>query len=119
MPCHPTGMNTHTRPAPIPLKPDPVAARGVVTRALVRACAAHLIAKNDAAAGFPSEVVARIWPHDSDAHFVTRAAVTPGTTSSIPSLLRTAAADFLTSLGPMSAGSQLLARGMSLSFGQD
>ena len=57
------------------------------------------------------------WPHDSRLRLDHQSCNEPprGTTSA-PGLLRTLNANFLSSLGPASAGSQLLSRGISLSF---
>ena len=108
---------TYSRQGGIPLRPDPSAVRDAALTSLYRACTAHLIAASGLRSAYPGEVLARTWPHDRDAHWlVTKAAVSPASTSSVPALLQTALVDFLTMLGPMSAGSQLLARGISLSF---
>lgn len=83
-------------------------------RSFHRACVSHLLAFNSAA--YPADVARETWPHDTDATWIAKAAISPTTTASASGLLRTVLANFLTSLGPASAGSQLLARGISLSF---
>lgn len=103
-------MNART---PVPLRPDHDAVRKGLLKSLVRAVISHL---STSKAGYPVEFAEQKWPTDTDAHWLTKAATTPTTTTSAPSLLRTLNADFLTSLGPMSAGSQLLQRGIVLSF---
>lgn len=84
--------------------------------ALVRAATAHLLTASGSKAGYPSEVAAARWPGDSDTLWLTKAAVSPATTGSVPVLLSTLLVDFLTTLGPVSAGAQLLSRGLQLSF---
>src|SRR5262245_4021305 len=107
------------RPAGIPLRADRDALGHNVTKSLVRAGIAHMLAKNDLARRYPGDIAEQMWPHDSDAAWLTKAATSPATTTSIPSLLQTANADFLATLGPMSAGSVLLSRGVQLAFGQN
>jgi Phage capsid family len=107
------------RPAGIPLRADPDFARRATTKSLIRACAAHLMAASNSDLGYPHEVVERTWPGDTDAHWLTKTALNPASTTSVPVLLQTALADFLIMLGPASAGAVLLSRGISLSFDQN
>jgi hypothetical protein len=62
------------------------------------------------------DLIARNWPHDKDVELLVRAAVSPNSMTTTTALVETALADFIVSLGPQSAGAQLLARGLQLSF---
>jgi Phage capsid family len=103
-----------------PLVPEDLARgrdlRADARRSFFRACVAHLLAASNSNLGYPHEVAERTWAGDRDVAWLTRAATAPTSTTSAPGLLRTMLADILTSLGPASAGSTLLSRGISLSF---
>jgi hypothetical protein len=63
----------------------------------------------------PDEVARSLWGDDRDVALVLRAAVSPTTIAGAPGLAQIAKA-FLTTLVPMSAGADLLARGIELNF---
>jgi hypothetical protein len=107
-----------TRPNPIPLRYDYAAARRRGADALIRGICALLCARAEPTL-YPDEIVVRNWPDDRDAQLIVKAAVAPATmttTAWAQSLASTALTDLILSLGPASAGSQLLKRGMQLSF---
>jgi hypothetical protein len=79
---------------------------------LTRAVIAAGLAKIDKT--LPSEVIRAQWA-DSKAELILRAAVSPATLASAPALTRVAVA-FLETLTPMSAGADLLRRGIGLRF---
>jgi len=103
-------MNEHTR---VSLRPDRDAVRRGVLKSLTRAVVSHLATSKD---GYPFDFAQEKWPTDTDAHWLTKAATSPTTTTAAPSLLQTLTADFLSSLGPVSAGAALLDHGIKLSF---
>jgi hypothetical protein len=83
----------------------------------VRAAVSHLIAAhlND----FPEHTAACYYPRDHDVSLLTRAAVSPASVSGsgwADSLAQTSVADFMIAIGPQSAGSALLRRGINLQF---
>jgi hypothetical protein len=85
---------------------------------LIRAVAAQLIAYAEQA--LIGDVARRHWPHDRDAELIIKTATSPATMTTAAwagSLAATAVADFLLSMGPASAGSTLLRRGLQLQFG--
>jgi hypothetical protein len=101
---------------PAPLRPD-FSARGKGDL-FVKAAYCHLIAK--ASSGeFATEIAARHYANDRNVELVTRAAVSPATITGsgwADSLAQTSVADFMLAIGPQSAGSALLKRGISLQF---
>jgi Phage capsid family len=104
-----------------PLVPEDLARNGLAVRngtlrSLTRACISHLMAASDGGKSYPHDIAESTWPTDRDCHFIVKAATSPTTTTTAPSLLRTLSADFLNSLAPVSAGSALLQRGLTLSF---
>jgi hypothetical protein len=100
-------MNTIQRPF---LPTDRAARNASFVRAAAATCIAHI--EN----GRPADVVSRLWPRDETSALVARSATTPTTTTTASALATTATTDFLTSLGPQSAASQLMAQGLVLSF---
>jgi hypothetical protein len=106
-------MNTHHLQG-IPLRPDPRQVRRFAVNALMRAVTAIAAAKvwNED----PQKVVAQRWPSDADAATVTKAAVSPLTTSTGSSLLKTLTVNFIESLSGISAGAELLGMGLQLAF---
>jgi hypothetical protein len=82
-------------------------------RSLVRAAIATGVAKLDSNIR-PAAYAARQWPNDRTVEHLIRGAVSPLSTSSAPPATVTAA--FLTTLIPVSAGADLLARGLGLNF---
>jgi hypothetical protein len=80
------------------------------------ACASLLAAANN---DFPQAVAKAHWPEDRNVELMTKAAVSPATITGsgwADSLAQTSVADFMISIGPQSAGSALLKRGISLQF---
>jgi hypothetical protein len=105
-------MNIHRRQQ-LPLRPDPDAARERSVRSLTRAAIATGISALDKQT-HPQEFVKRTWDdHCSD--MILRAAVTPTSFAGSPALAHVSVA-FLESLVPISAGSDLLRRGLGLNF---
>jgi hypothetical protein len=107
-----------SKPFAVPLRPDYAAARRRGADALIRAVSALLIARAEPSL-YPADVVTKNWPEDRDASLIVKAAVAPATMSTSAwagSLAATALTDFIMTLGPASAGSQLLKRGLQLSF---
>jgi hypothetical protein len=103
-----------------PLVPEDLRRNGrnADLQSLFRACVAAGRGAYDRACPGPDQV-ARAWPRDRDAAalLVTRAAVSPASTSSMPALLATLVRDFIAALGPVSAGAQLFEQGLELTFG--
>src|SRR5262245_24623338 len=60
-----------------------------------------------------SELCAQQYPHDQDAMLILRGAVAPTKMSAIQNILF---ADVMATLGPVSVGATLLARGLQLQF---
>ena len=109
----------YSRPKGVPLRPDYSAAANAGATSLVRACTACLLAAGKTELGYPADIARKNWPHDSDVATIVKAASSPATTTSSAALLQTAVQDFLGVLGPASAGSQLLGRGLRFSFQQN
>src|SRR5262245_14465961 len=103
-------------PQRIPLRPDAGALARRNADALTRAVTAHLLAEHQH--GFPADVLRHHWPDDKVAGLIVRAQTSPATTTSAAwsELVGSAQADFVSTLGPLSAGAQLLSRGIQLSF---
>jgi hypothetical protein len=103
-------------PRPIPLRPDPNARTRQGADAFVRAATALCITVNEKR-GDVDVTIRRLYPGEEGraASLVTRAASTPAVLAS-NSLAATATADFISTLGPMSAGAQFLQRGLALTF---
>jgi len=97
----------------IPLKPDYAAARDAALASLVRAAIATGMAKLDRSFT-PADYAKRTW-NDRSVDLVLRAAVSPTALSSAGPLAQIAVA-YLESLVPVSAGADLLARGIGLNF---
>jgi hypothetical protein len=106
-----TAMNAPPRMG-IPLRPDPLARRDAAVASLVRAVLSIALSKLDRTAR-PSEI-ARRWD-DRTVDLVLRAAVSPTSVAGTPALAQVAVA-FLDALVPVSAGADLLARGVQLNF---
>jgi Phage capsid family len=104
---------------PFPLRYDYAAGgRNRASKSLIRGICALLAARAEPAS-YPDEIVRHDWPDDRDAALIVKAAVSPATMTTSAwagSLAATALADLIMSLGPASAGSQLLKRGLQLSF---
>jgi hypothetical protein len=104
--------------SPIPLRPDPSAARAAALASLSRASLAIARAAMDKSVQ-ASDLARRSWPNDRTAvEIVTRAASSPATLSNptwAGALAATATA-YLAALVPVSAGADLLQRGIQLSF---
>jgi hypothetical protein len=105
----------------IPLRPDSAAVARANVTALMRACVPVMLGAYDKRNTSTAGVLAQKWPHDRDAARLleTRAASSPATLTSYASVMHTAIADFIDSLGPASAGAALLAQGLELTFDGD
>jgi hypothetical protein len=96
-----------------PLVPEDlrrVAPAQPITRAVIATALAATRAVNH-----PIEVARELFGNDRDVELVLRAAVSPGTIANTPALTQIAKT-FLTALIPVSAGADLLGRGIGLSF---
>jgi hypothetical protein len=103
----------NARPQGIPLRPDYNASQRAAVDSLVRAAIATGLAKLDRNIR-PSEYARRTWD-DRNVDLILRAAVAPTALSNTPALATIAVA-FLETLVPLSAGADLLARGIGLNF---
>jgi len=83
--------------------------------ALTRAVIAHGLTKIDGSQGNPARYAQRNWGDDPTLGLVLRAAVSPATLAGTPALAQVAVA-LLEALVPVSAGADLLARGLALRF---
>src|SRR5262245_60181370 len=101
--------------AGIPLRPDYGAVRQRNVTSLVRAAIASGRAVFHPEHN-PGRLAARTWPSDDGALFLTKAATSPASMTSASALMRTVVYDLLATLGPISAGAQLLQRGLQLDF---
>src|SRR5262249_47048635 len=101
------------RPVPVPLRPDPGVVHDNAMRALVRSAIAIGINKLEPS-NLPRDYVRRMWPGDRDVPLILRAAILPARTADVP--LAAVATAFLAALVPVSAGADLLKRGLSLNF---
>jgi hypothetical protein len=105
---------------PIPLRPDPSAVRNaaleVMTRAAIATARAELFNDPD-----PARVARQLWPGDKATfEFVQRAASSFATAADAAwagPLATIRVEELLTNLGPLSIGSRLLQKGITLSFG--
>jgi hypothetical protein len=100
-------MNT-PRPAGIPLRPDRDLYEREQRRSLVRSITAKALGRDD-----PSGLLQRTWPHDTGAETILKAAVSPTSTSSFPSITTAAT---LPALAPQSASVRLFASAMQISL---
>ena len=98
----------------IPLRPDPDALSRAAATSIIRA--AICIARGELEKpACPSEIARRDYADDRGLNFVMRAAQTPTSLANAPALA-TISQSFLDILRPVSAGADLLARGIGLSF---
>jgi hypothetical protein len=97
----------------IPLKPDYSAASSADLASLVRAVIATGLAKFDRTST-PADIARKQW-NDRAVDLVLRASVTPHTLSNTP-VLATVSVALLEALVPVSAGADLLQRGIALNF---
>src|SRR5215467_1054700 len=81
-----------------------------LVRAVIATCLAAMKRPNH-----PEEVARSMWGGDRDVEMVLRAAVSTATIASTPALTQIAK-QFLSTLVPVSAGADLLQRGIGLSF---
>ena len=102
-------------PYAVPLRPDLSARASRPAGAVVRLAAANLLANINRVK--VDDVIAERWKNDDVLPMLCRAAVSPAMTTDLTSLAASAVGDFLVSLGPKSAGSVLLSRGLALTFG--
>jgi hypothetical protein len=100
-------------PRPIPLRPDPTASRDAAVASLTRAAIATGLGAIDKAR--PVSEHARRWADDRGMELVLRAASSPATLAGNPALAHIAVA-FLDALTQLSAGADLLQRGLALNF---
>jgi hypothetical protein len=107
-------MSTQFSPQGIPLRPDPRQVRRFAVNAMMRAASA--IASSQVWNRNAERVAQERWPSDQDVQAVIKGAVTPATTASAAALMRTLTSDFISSLGPISAGAELLGMGLQLKF---
>jgi hypothetical protein len=105
------GMNERPRMG-IPLVPDRQSVNRAAVRSLTRAVIASGLTALDKS-NRPSEFARRMWGDDRTTELVLRAAVTPATLAGNPAIAQVAAS-FLDVLVPMSAGADLLNRGVKL-----
>jgi hypothetical protein len=103
---------------PIPLRPDPGALRRAAVNTVTRSATALVLAceRPDAPRQDPVKLAADLFPGDRDVGLLTRAAVTPTTTTSAASLLSTLTEYFLESLSGVWASATLLEETLQLSF---
>jgi hypothetical protein len=99
----------------IPLRANPAAIRERSVSALMRVAVAHARAVFDPIRS-PADMAAKLWPRDTDVATILKAATTPTTVAASSALAQTIIFDFIASLAPASAGAQLLAQGLELSF---
>ena len=98
----------------IPLRPDPDALARAAAASVIRA--AICLARGELEKPTrPSEIARRDYADDRGLDFVMRAAVSPTSVAGAPALTQIGVA-FLDVLRPVSAGADLLARGIQLSF---
>jgi hypothetical protein len=107
-------MNAHPRQQ-LPLRADPDAVRERSITSLVRAAIAVGISAFDKGTTRAADYAKQTWD-DHGADMVLRAAVSPATLAGNPALARVSVA-FLEALTPISAGADLLQRGLQLNFG--
>src|SRR3954454_24900601 len=87
---------------------------GAATRSVARACAAVYLGEIH---GRNAEsIVKGTWPDDNTALFLTRAAVSPTTTTSAPAIAPPITASFLRATAPSSAAARLFERSLQLDF---
>jgi hypothetical protein len=98
----------------MPLVPDPDARRDASVASLVRAAIAVGISSLDKQTR-PQEYAKRTWDADHKVDMILRAAVSPASLAGSPALAHVAIA-FLETLIPLSAGADLLRRGLGLNF---
>jgi hypothetical protein len=104
-------MNSNT---PIPLRLDPDARNEEAVRALTRAAIAIGLGARDKTVS-PREILRRQWGDDHLSDMCVRASVAPATIAANAAIVRVGYA-FLNALVPMSAGADLLQRGIQLSL---
>src|SRR5262245_34454278 len=81
-PCHAGHLDQHTRPAGIPLRPDPDVLTRRGARALTRACFAHARHAFEPHGGASLEQIAQtFWPDDGATLSVLKAASSPAQTT--------------------------------------
>jgi hypothetical protein len=103
----------------IPLVPDEAHRRERSITSLVRSalgvarCTGVPTPERAAAA---ERLIRATWENDVTASYLVRAATSPTSLANTAALTRSVIADFLSALGPQSAGQQLLERGLQLSF---
>jgi len=108
-------------PYAIPLRPDFAAARDRPSASLVRACLAMARSVHDRDRLGAAETARRAWSDDRATLEIVQRAVSSAATSTTSGwasqLAATAVADLISTLGPASAGSQLIAQALNLEFG--
>jgi hypothetical protein len=108
---------------PIPLRPDPSAVRNAAAQTLTRAVIANARAELFEPDRNATRVARSMWPDDkTTVELLTRATSTVATTTDSTwagPLATYRVEDVLQNLGPLSVGSTLLKRGISLTFGAE
>jgi hypothetical protein len=97
----------------IPLRPDPSAVARAALASLARGCAIAAGQRKDPDLG---KALKAQWADDRAALLVARSAVTPHATTDSPGLASAFVRAVLESLGPASAGAQVLEMGLQLNF---
>jgi hypothetical protein len=97
-----------------PVVPEDLYRNGTATRSVARACAAVFLSE---LRGRSAEaIVKQSWPDDEAAAFITKAAVSPTSTTNTSALTPTIAAGFLRAVAPASAAVRLFERSLQLNF---
>lgn len=105
-------MSTAPQRQGVPFKPDWSAVPRTPPRdSFVRAVAARLLFHHDPTRYDGIDGLARsVWPNDTAVPLILKAAVSPATTASVPTVARVAVVDFITSMTAVSAGAALIAK---------
>jgi hypothetical protein len=108
-------------PSPIPVRPVWPERTGRTSDATVRALVAHAFSFADRHTSAES-YAAKLFPDDRITELITRAASAPATTTTsgwANTLAGAATLDLISTLGPVSAASELIRRSIQLSFGNN
>jgi hypothetical protein len=106
-------------PNAISLRPD-YSARPRASDTFVRSVVAQILNRLDPDRPGAETIATKLWPRDDGIPLLIKAATTPATMTTsgwASQLVSTVNADFLTSMGPASAGSELLRFGNQFQFG--
>jgi Phage capsid family len=97
-------------------------ARPRASKTLVRSVIAQILSQIDHHRTGAEAIARAHWPQDESVPLLLKAAVSPASMTGsgwANTLVQTAISDFIVSLGPASAASELFKRGIQLKFGQD